>query len=272
MTTTIPLLSTKGYEALWNLSNSNHKAFYVTPSSDTLRELMESATVAKGDNIDALYDGEVTLQVDIASLNATDPQSNETDAGNAPTIRATLPEITPAKAADHRLWASVNCFALLPYTSRRWDQPSSPKAPRNTTEDQKRREWVQDHFLGHGVEMKQSNAAARLWWLTEMARRIAPHSKHSADRLLSAIANNVEMYHQILRRPYLAGNARLIAQIYDLALSGNEYLLYQRPYPNRMLQNLNMKAAAVSLGTLSDASLKQAVEEAKPPKEPKDIG
>ena len=115
--------------------------------------------------------------------------------------------------------------------------------------------------------MKQANAAARLWWITEMAHRIAPHSKHSSDRLTSAIANDVEMYHQILRRPYLASNPRLIAQIYDLALAGNEYLLI-RPYPNRMLQNLNMKAAAVSLGTLSDASLKQTVEEAKPPKEP----
>ena len=270
MTTTIPLLSTKGYDALWNLSNSNHKAFYVAPSSATLRELMENATVAKGDDIDALYDGEVALQVALSSLNEIDPQSDKTDAGNAPIIRAALPEITPARAADHRLWASVNCFALLPYTGRRWNQSSSRKAPVRTNEERQLREWVQEHFLSHGVEMKQSNAAARLWWLTEMARRIAPHSKHSADRLLSAIANDVEMYHQVLRRPYLASNARLIAQIYDLALAGNEYLL-RRPYPNRMLQNLNIKAAAVSLGTLSDASLKQAVEEAKPPKGTKDI-
>lgn len=269
MTTTIPLLSTKGYESLWNLSNSNHKAFYEKPSSNALRELLENAVIAKGEEVDALYDGEVTLQVDTNSLNETDPQSNETDAGNAPILRAALPEITPAKAADHRLWASVNCFALLPYTARRWNQSSSNKAPCNTDEEQKLREWVQDHFLSHGVEMKQSNAAARLWWITEMAHRIAPHSKHGTDRLISAIANGVEMYHQILRRPYLASNPRLIAQIYDLVLAGNEYL-FIRPYPNRMLQNLNIKAAAVSLGTLSDASLKAAVEEAKPPKGPKD--
>ena len=269
MSITIPLLSTRGYENLWNLSNSDHQAFYENPSSDALKGLIEKAIVAKGEKPDVLYDGEITLSADLSALNENDPQSNETDAGNAPVVRAALSAITPAKAADHRLWASVNCFALLPYTAKRWNQSASSKAPCNTSEEKKLREWVQDHFLGHGVEMKQSSAAARLWWITEMARRVAPHSKHSADRLMSAIANGVEMYHQILRRPYLASNPRLIAQIYDLALEGNEYL-FIRPYPNRMLQNLNIKAAAVSLGTLSDASLKQAVEEAKPPKGAKD--
>ena len=269
MSITIPLLSTKGYETLWNLSNSDHQAFYENPSSDALKEMIERAIVAKGEKPDALYAGELTLPADLSALNENDPQSDETDAGNAPVVRAALPEITPAKAADHRLWASVNCFALLPYTTKRWNQRTSSKAPRNTSEERKLREWVQEHYLGHGVDMKQSNAAARLWWLTELANRAAAHSKHSPDRLLSAMANDVEMYHQLLSRPYLSSNPRLVALIYDLALAGNDYLL-KRPYPNRMLQNLNIKAAAVSLGALSDATLKAAVEEAKPPKERKD--
>ena len=266
MTTTVPLLSTKGYETLWNLSNSNYKAFYENPSSDTLKALMATAIVSKGEDPDALYDGEITLQSDLTLLNEADPQSDTTDAANAPIMRAGLPEITPAKAADHRLWASVNCFALLLYTTKRWNQSSSAKAPCRTSEEKKLREWVQEHYLGHGVDMKQGNAAARLWWLTEMSHRAASHSRHSAERLLSAMANDVEMYHQLLARPYLSSNPRIVALIYDLALASNEYLL-KRPYPNRMLQNLNMKAAAVSLGALSDTTLKAVVEEAKPPKE-----
>ena len=102
-----------------------------------------------------------------------------------------------------------------------------------------------------------------------MAGRAGHHSKHTADRLLSAMANDVEMYHQLLDRPYLASNPRVVAQIYGTTLAGNEYIL-KRPYQNRMLQILNIKAAAVSLGTLSDTTLKMAVEEAKPPKGPKD--
>ena len=68
----------------------------------------------------------------------------------------------------------------------------------------------------------------------------------------------------------MVSSPRVVAAIYDLVLSpGNDYLL-RRPYPNRMLQNLNLKAAAVSLGSLSDGTLTAVVEEAKPPKEPKD--
>ena len=265
MTTTIPLLSIKGYETLWNLSNSNHKVFYEKPSSDALQKLMAKAIVAKGENPELLYDGEIVLEADLDPLNDADLQDNTTDVVNAPIIRDALPTITPAKAADHRLWASVNCFALLPYTAKRWNQSTSAKAPRRTDEEKKLREWVQEHFLGHGVDMKQDNAGARLWWLTEMANRASLHSKHSADRLLSAMANDVEMYHQLLARPYLASNPRIVALIYDLALAGNDYLL-KRPYPNRMLQELNIKAAAMSLGALSDETLKAVVEAAKPPK------
>ena len=270
MTTNIPLLSTKGYQALWGLSNDDPQVFYEEPPPTTLKELLKQTHAAKGGEPEELWDGEITLQADLSALNDADAQSDKTDAINAPLIRQALPDVTSAKAADHRLWASVNCFALLPYTTMRWNQGSSAKAPCRTDETQKLREWVQEHYLGHGVDMKQDNATARLWWLTEMAERTAVHSKHNAERLLPAMANDVEMYHQLISRPYLASNPRVVAAIYDLALNpGNHYLL-KRPYPNRMLQNLNLKAAAVSLGTLSDATLIAVVEEAKPPKEPKD--
>lgn len=266
MTLAVPRLSPKGYATLWEVSNSNPGAFYENPAPATLQELMEKASAAKGEDAASLWGGEITLHIDLNGLNEAEQQDDTTDAANAPLVRAALHGISPAEAADHRLWASVNCFALLPYTTKRWNQRSSVNAPCNTKDLQRIRRWVQSHYLGHGTGMKQDNAGARLWWLTEIARRAEEHSRHSAERLLSAIANDVEMYHQILRRPYLASNPRIVASIYDLALAGNEYLLRGR-YPNRMLQALNMKAAAVSLGTLSDDALKAAVEEAKPPKE-----
>lgn len=270
MTTTIPLLSSKGYQELWVLSNDDPRAFFENPCSNILKELLEQTCVTKGVEPDELWDGELIPQIDLQALNDADSQSNTTDASNARLVREAFPDITPATSADHRIWASVNCFALLRYTTMRWNQSTSAKAPCRTDEEQKLREWVQEHYLGHGADMKQDNAAARLWWLTEIAERVSAHSKHSADRLLSAMANDVEMYHQLLFRPYLVSNPRVVGKIYDLALtSGNDYML-SRPYPNRMLQNLNLKAAAVSLGSLSDATLSAVVEEAKPPKGPKD--
>ena len=272
MTASIPLLSSKGYETLWALSNDDHKLFYENPSSASLKARMEKLAVDNGDQPETLWSGGLNLAADLASLDEADVQSHETDADNAPVLWAALPDLTPSKAADHRLWASVNCFALLQFTTKRWNQTTSGKAPCRTQEHQKLREWVQEHYLGYGSAMKRWNAAARLWWQVEMANRAAPHSKqHSSSRLLVAMANDVEMYHKLLEHPYLASNPQIVAAIYDMVLAGDDYLL-RRPYPQRMMQTLNMKAAAVSLGTLSDASLRAAVEEAKPPKGTSDIG
>lgn len=269
MSATIPLLSTKGYQTLWNVSTTNHQAFYEDQSPETIRALMEAQLFTVGEEPEALWDGEITLEADVAILNQTEDQGNTTDARNAPILKAALPHITSSRAADHRLWASVNCFALLPYTTRRWNQNSSINAPCRTKDTKRLKEWVQLHFLGHGSEMKKYNAAARLWWLSEMAERAGQHSSYTAERLLPAMANQVEMYHQLLDRPYLASNPRIVAGIYDLALAGHDYIL-NRPYPNRMLQTLNIKAAAVSMGTLPDNTLRAAIEEAKPPKELRD--
>ena len=119
MTNVIPLLSSKGYETLWGLSNSNHKAFWDNSSHEGLRHSLEEAITAKGEAPELLYDGEIILNADINPLNDADIQDDTTDAKNAPVIRPALPEITSARAADHRLWASVNCFALLPYAAKR---------------------------------------------------------------------------------------------------------------------------------------------------------
>ena len=122
MTNVIPLLSVKGYETLWNLSNSNHKIFWENPSHDELRQSLEEAIAAKGEPPETLYDGEITLETDLSPLNNADLQDDTTDAKNAPVVRAALPEITSARAADHRLWAvrqllcavAIRCQALEP--------------------------------------------------------------------------------------------------------------------------------------------------------------
>ena len=91
---------------------------------------------------------------------------------------------------------------------------------------------------------------------------------YSEDELLDAMANNVELYHQLLFRPNLISRSRLIAAIYEVFLEpDNEYLGY-RPYPNQLMRSLNLMAAQVSLDFMDMTELRGAVEEAKPPKGP----
>ena len=72
MSVTIPLLSAKGYQVLWDVSNNNHEAFYGNPSSEALKQLMEDRNSASGQASDVLWDGDVTLLADLTPLNAAD--------------------------------------------------------------------------------------------------------------------------------------------------------------------------------------------------------
>ncbi len=270
MNRTIPKVSPKGFSELQTLAFEQPETFYLTPSATDLKTILETRYADKGIPIEELYEGTITLQADLTPLNSGENQTDQTDAENAVRLREAIPGITPADAADHCLWASINCFSLLQYTTRRWNHTNSNKAPCSTRDKRKIGEWIREHYLGYGSEMRQYNAAARLWWLTELADRAAQYSIADPRSILSEMADNVELYHQLLARPYIASNPRITAEIYDLArIPGNEYL-YKRPYPNRMMRNLNLKAATTSLGALSDETLARVVEEAKPPKGPAD--
>ena len=126
------------------------------------------------------------------------------------------------------------------------------------------------HWLDGGqVGARQDNSIARLWWLAELSARAAEHTDlYSADELLDAMANNVNLYHQLLSRPILLSRSKLIAAVYEVFLDGDNDYLGSTKYANEMLASLNFEAAQVSLDFMDMSELRQAVEEAKPPKEP----
>ena len=132
--------------------------------------------------------------------------------------------------------------------------------------------FVTRHWLDGGkVGARQNNSISRLWWLGEFSKRAAQHTAmYSADELLDAMANNVNLYHQLLARPILLSRPRLLAAIYEVFLDSdtdNDYLGVTR-YANELLSSLNLIAAQVSLDLMDMGELRNVIEEAKPPKEP----
>ena len=90
---------------------------------------------------------------------------------------------------------------------------------------------------------------------------------HSAEELLDAMAQNVNLYHQLLARPNLLARSRLVAVIYEVFLEpGNDYLGITR-YANEMLTSLNLTAAQESLDFMDMNELRKTVEGVIPPKE-----
>ena len=87
-----------------------------------------------------------------------------------------------------------------------------------------------------------------------------------ADELLNLMANNVNLYHQLLDRPNLLSRPKLVAAIYEVFDRDNKYLKATK-YANELLASLNFRAAEESLDFMDLSELREVVEELKPPKE-----
>ena len=212
-----------------------------------------------------LWDAPLDLKADLSSLNEVEQGGPDTDARNARLVRNGLGHLPPSEGLNEHRWDSINCFVLPRYASVRWSHVQ-PKDPERLPS------FVARHWLNGGqVGARQDNSIARLWWLGELSERAAEHTDmYSADELLDAMAGNVNLYHQLLSRPILLSRSKLVAAIYEVFLDGNDYLGSTK-YANQMLGSLNFMAAQVSLDLMDVSELRDAVEEAKPPKDPQAV-
>lgn len=256
--TELRLVSDAGFKALGQLA-ADDPGLFVQPNPETLRKRMEVSVRDEG-GPDALPYAENPFQmrVSLDELNRLDKSGPGSDAILSGVLRQAIGDLSPAQAANPKLWASINCFALSHYVPVRWDSSNlSNSASTN---------FVDRHWLKYaGSEGRKWNAAARLWWLGEMAYRAAEHSQHSYNDLLAAMAGNVNLYHQVNDRSYLSANPQLLAAVYDVFLEGNDHLKTTRDSSD-LMKALNLRAAAMSFDFLEYHELRQVVEEAKPPK------
>ena len=247
----IKRVNENGYKALRTLAR-NQPHLFMTPDPGRLEEEM----VNTADTLD-VWGQPLAAGCSLAPLNELQDSGPETDYHYAKIVRQALDGISLADAADELLWASINCFAIADYVSVRWLTGLTSKTNLS--------KFVDDHWLRGDTEGRRANAVARLWWLGELSSRVSQRSQYSADEILNAMANNVNLYHQTLSRRYLLANPRVVAAIYEVALNGNTHL-FQTRYATQMLSSLNVRGGASALDLMDDDEIRQVVEEAVPPK------
>ena len=252
MTEPVRIVNEEGYKALQRLADIEPDLF-IKPSRQALQERM-----IQDAGTDEVWGSIVELHASLDSLSKEATPGPRTDAIHAKTLKNALSHLTPAAAGNGYLWASINCFAISEYVPVRWSSSNNKEAkPSN---------FVRDHWIQYsGSEGRKWNAAARLWWMAELATRIGNYSEHDSDELLATMAENINFYHQTIDRTYLAANPRLLAMIYDVFLNGNEHLKATKAVSD-MLKSLNLRAGANALDLMDPEELRSIVEEAKPPK------
>jgi len=250
------LLNDDGVSALTGLALKSPKLFFDSDTTALAKAVMDQAQTEDiwGDALD--------LKDDILVLNKVNQGGPSTDAQYSRIVRRALDHLTPDQGLDENRWATINCFLLPVYVNTRWG-PALPK------DANKFPNFVKMHWLNGGlVDARRANAVARLWWLGEFSDRAAYHSgQYSADEFLEAMANNVNLYHQLLSRPNLLSRPKLVAAIYEVFLDGDNGYLSATKYANELLESLNLRAAELSLDFMSLPELRDLIEELKPPKE-----
>lgn len=245
----LQLVNETGYKSLQSLAQRSPELFTM-PNIDKLKASMVSEAGTSD-----VWRQTVLLECSLSPLNSIEEKGPGSDARYSKIIRQALSGIDIADAADKLLWASINCFAIADYVPIRWKtsniRHSNPEG------------FVNKHWLKWGSSGRQDNAAARLWWLGELSERVSRHSKYSADELLDAMANNVNLYHQTLSRPRLLANSKLVAVIYESAMEGNAHL-YQTKYANAMYKSLNARYKADALASMERGELRAVVADAVP--------
>ena len=256
MTTTERFVNDTGLEALKYLARTEPKVFLASDPKNLMAKTKEVAGTSE------VWGPVLDLQSELTSLEDIDVGGPSTDAQFAPLVRHALNHLPPAEGLNEHRWATINCFVIPKYVTVRWSNVLPKDSKRHSA-------FVQRHWLEGGrVDARQDNAVARLWWLGEFSERAAKHTGlYDRDELLDAMANNVNLYHQFLSRPNLISRDKLIAAVYEVFLEDNDYLRTTK-YASQLMAALNFRAADVSLDFMDMTELREAVEEAKPPKEP----
>lgn len=256
----IRLVNDSGFNALVTLADQEPEIF-AQGDPAVLRQRMEQVGREEHGPDAELYGERFDVRVSLAALNAVARGGPTSDAGYVPAMREAV-GTSVVTATNQLLWTTLNCFELPQYVPVRWGESSRLSQTSPT--------FVYRHWLQYsGSDGRKWNAAARLWWLGEMATRAAAHSEHSRDELLETMAGNVNLYHQTIDRTFLSSNPQLLAAVWDVFLDGNDHLRTTKD-ASELMMALNLRAATMSFDFLDYNELRAVVEAAKPPKEPPD--
>ena len=257
------ILSEEGYKSLFELAHDKPEGFIdgFNEGSNWLEsELRESVETS-------IWSGSRRLHRSIDELNEIDKDGPDADYEHSKILCEALGPLSPTDYSDGLLWASLNCFNLAKYASVRWKYVYR-KSKAHSNERASKASFVNSHWLEYTSDSRRANASARLFWLNELSRRISAHSDvFDDDEMLKFLSGNVNVYHQILSRPYLIANSVLMAKVCEaIKMSGDDYFKQTKTLSD-WLAGINTRAGAQSLDMLDDDEIESLVRESQPPKD-----
>jgi hypothetical protein len=183
-------------------------------SEDVLRSLRERADehverYRSGDFLDlasengwAIETRSVSLDLDLLAKLNGDGRSAEADAMNSKLVFAAMSGMTPAIAADERIWTRLSHLECLSYSRQRWLAGNEDEALKTS---------IRKHMFAEGrTGVRDDHALSRLWWNMRIATIADPDDPEGA---LDLILKRADIRMQLVERPNTAARYPIIRAI-----------------------------------------------------------
>jgi hypothetical protein len=132
-------------------------------------------------------------------------QNNNKDTENCMIISKVISGLNPSQATDERLWVTLCFDQFSDYTNSRW-----PLSRAKSIENH-----VADHWFSKTNRNRiRDNAVARLWWMSQIAKRVPDTS---IEQVLEVLFFNSDYRSSLLERNSSANSLNVLASIIKIS-------------------------------------------------------
>jgi len=163
-----------------------------------------------------------------------------------------LDGVTPYLARDERLWTRLTHFDFFEYSRARWPIPD---------DDDKAIIHIRKHFFARdsrGIE--RDNAISRLWWMSELCKRVQNLSLKEA---LTAFLYQSDVRASIIERPTTSQNPNVLSVVINKLHESylGDKSLFEREKFRALMKQLNIQGGVRLLEALNPADIEGVIDE-----------
>jgi hypothetical protein len=176
---------------------------------------------------------------------------------NCMAVFKAFPNLTPANAADSRLWILLAHTYFLDHARARWAIP---------TPDKEAIEFIDLHYFDKGGRrgLERNNAVSRLWWMAYLCARVP---KIPLQESLRYLLHKSDVRQQIVERPSTSQSIAIFSAI--LGLLGKSFKkdksLFERKAFRTLMTKLNGLGGYRLLDVLDQSSIEGILNTFAPP-------
>jgi hypothetical protein len=208
-TTNLPILTSDSVESLRQWALRDPVGFYRAEPEQIRDDLnLKFSTSNVVLNLGALKEPQAT---------------NNHDVENAFLFQAMVPSLSPALAADNRIWPTLALLYFPDYVRARYSlRLPSGLSPRSTEGREKLSRYVNSHWFADSARQRwRDNALGRLWWMAHVARGAGVGEERRALKAL--VQHDLDIYSWLLGKPSISSSPVLLAAIVECIIHDQNF-------------------------------------------------